>query len=533
MEGQSSGRKGKSVVSEDLENEIDEAESENSESGFMESDNEIGDVDDEGLVFASKKHLTEAVLEYSRRNRCLRVIKNRNLTAKSIAKKYLHKFIADPKYSSTLLKQDLDMEYMTDVSLTKCTRAREWALQTVFGNWRDQYEKIYEYLAELRHTNSGTITICYLDLRLFQRMYVCLEACKLGYKSECRPIISVDGCHLKGYYGGHILAVVGIDANDCIYPIAYAVVESEYEGSWCWFLELFLNDLEITNSYRISFMLDRQDGLMEAIVEKFPNGEHRTCVRHLYTNFKSKHTDKTLKDLFWKVARSTNVNEYNAAMTEMEKINSDANKWCWPKPAGCNKFQVQHGLANQHTVDLDSTTCSCRKWDLIGVPCCHAISCILMIHGPNQWSPVLDMEPILPPQLRRPPGRPHKVRKKEADEPLVSGKVGKKGETKRCRKCGKKGHNDVRTCKGVAVGCNPILNQNFRCLKQPVTSSTQQPPMKKLPIKRKLPPTELPPPTIVRWMPTPRICSETGHVTISMDQGTISSSPATQEPPTK
>ncbi|KAK9005818.1 hypothetical protein V6N11_043238 [Hibiscus sabdariffa] len=77
------------------------------------------------------------------------------------------------------------------------------------------------------------------------------------------------------------------------------------------------------------------------------------------------------------------------------------------------------------------------------------------------------------------------------------------------------------------------VDDEFRCLKQPVTSSTQQPPMKKLPIKRKLPPTELPPPTIVRWMPTPRICSETGHVTISMDQGTISSSPATQEPPTK
>ncbi|KAK8475945.1 hypothetical protein V6N13_124052 [Hibiscus sabdariffa] len=512
----------------DLENEIDEAESENSDSGFMESDNEIGDVDDEvgvvnisleelgvqvnsvttekddehesdsskslhtlhdsdsdgqhwpefnvdidltdpklmkGLVFASKKHLTEAVLEYSRRNRyevkflnndkrrvnvvcragcpwrlwgspmssnkqtwqiktyeaehrCLRVIKNRNLTAKSIAKKYLHKFIADPKYSSTLLKQDVDMEYMTDVSLTKCTRAREWALQTVFGNWRDQYEKIYEYLAELRHTNPGITTICYLDLRLFQRMYVCLEACKLGYKSGCRSIISVDGCHLKGYYGGHILTAVGIDANDCIYPIAYAVVESEYEGSWCWFLELLQNDLEITNSHHISFMSDRQKGLMEAIAEKFPNGEHRTCVRHL----------------------------------------------CWPKHVGCNKFQVQHGPANQHTVELDSTTCSCRKWDLTGVPCCHAVSCILMIHGrpedyvnecytkrkqleiyrhfispikgPNQGSPVLDMEPILPPQLRRPPGRPHKVRRKEADEPLVSGKIGRKGETKGCRKCG-------------------------------------------------------------------------------------------------
>ncbi|KAK8651890.1 hypothetical protein V6N13_141466 [Hibiscus sabdariffa] len=113
------------------------------------------------------------------------------------------------------------------------------------------------------------------------------------------------------------------------------------------------------------------------------------------------------------------------------------------------------------------------------------------IKGPNQWSPILDMEPILPPQLKRPSGRPHKARRKEADETLVSDK--------------------------------------FRCAKQPVTTSTQQPQREKLAIKRKLPPTQLPPPTIVRWMSTPRICSETGHVTISMDQGTISSSPAAQE----
>ncbi|KAK8612624.1 hypothetical protein V6N13_092735 [Hibiscus sabdariffa] len=82
---------------------------------------------------------------------------------------------------------------------------------------------------------------------------------------------------------------------------------------------------------------------------------------------------------------------------------------------------------------------------------------ISLIKGPNQWSPVLDMEPILSPQLRRPPGRPHNVRKKEADETLVFDK--------------------------------------FTCAKQLMTPSTQQPQMEKLTIKRKLPPTELPPPT--------------------------------------
>ncbi|KAH7663359.1 Retroviral ribonuclease H protein [Dioscorea alata] len=63
------------------------------------------------------------------------------------------------------------------------------------------------------------------------------------------------------------------------------------------------------------------------------------------------------------------------------------------------------------------------------------------------------MEPILPPLLRRPPGRPHKSRRKEEDEVNASrSKITKSGVQMTCRKCGKTGHN-VRTCKGK-VGAN-------------------------------------------------------------------------------
>ncbi|MFQ6647379.1 hypothetical protein Gotur_021086 [Gossypium turneri] len=89
---------------------------------------------------------------------------------------------------------------------------------------------------------------------LFQRMYVCLQACKDGYRVGCRSIIGLDGCFLKGYFGGYLLAAVGIDANNGIYPIAYAAIESENQASWLWFLELLTLDLEIVSSYQISFI---------------------------------------------------------------------------------------------------------------------------------------------------------------------------------------------------------------------------------------------------------------------------------------
>jgi hypothetical protein len=48
-----------------------------------------------------------------------------------------------------------------------------------------------------------------------------------GFPSTCRPLICLDGYHLKTKYGGIMLIAVGIDPNDCIYPIAYGVVEVE------------------------------------------------------------------------------------------------------------------------------------------------------------------------------------------------------------------------------------------------------------------------------------------------------------------
>jgi len=34
----------------------------------------------------------------------------------------------------------------------------------------------------------------------FQRMYVCLDACKKLFKYNCRPIICLNACHLKGEF---------------------------------------------------------------------------------------------------------------------------------------------------------------------------------------------------------------------------------------------------------------------------------------------------------------------------------------------
>ena len=93
---------------------------------------------------------------------------------------------------------------------------------------------------------------------VFAGMYMCLAGLRDGFKSGLRHLICLDGCWLKGEYGGHLLAAIGIDPNDCIYPIAWVVVHNECTETWTWFFELLKNDLEMWNSHDWCFMSDRQ-----------------------------------------------------------------------------------------------------------------------------------------------------------------------------------------------------------------------------------------------------------------------------------
>jgi hypothetical protein len=76
-----------------------------------------------------------------------------------------------------------------------------------------------------------------------------LDDCKRGFLAGCRPLICLDGCHVKTKFGGQILTAVGLDPNDCIFPIALAVMEVVSKASWKWFLQTLKQDLGIENTY--------------------------------------------------------------------------------------------------------------------------------------------------------------------------------------------------------------------------------------------------------------------------------------------
>ncbi|GAA0155538.1 hypothetical protein LIER_38109 [Lithospermum erythrorhizon] len=158
----------------------------------------------------------------------------------------------------------------------------------------------------------------------FQRWYICWKACIEGFKSGCRKLVGVDGCHLKTKRGGHLLVAVGIDPNNNIFPIAYGVDEVDNKKSWEWFMFHLSEDLrdngeDDDGQDAWTFMSDKQKGLIEAFKNVLPNVDHRFYVRHLHENFKrAGFKETTYMDALWSAVTSTTTQYYEDAMDKMK-----------------------------------------------------------------------------------------------------------------------------------------------------------------------------------------------------------------------
>jgi hypothetical protein len=81
-----------------------------------------------------------------------------------------------------------------------------------------------------------------------------------------RPMISIDATHLYGKYQEKLLIAMAQDANNEVYPLAFAVVKSKSKDSWKWFLSCIKED--VTQRKGICLILDRHVGIERAVQDE-------------------------------------------------------------------------------------------------------------------------------------------------------------------------------------------------------------------------------------------------------------------------
>ncbi|KAL9224697.1 hypothetical protein vseg_000709 [Gypsophila vaccaria] len=184
----------------------------------------------------------------------------------------------------------------------------------------------------------------------FKAMFVSFNAWILGFLKGCRPIIGVDGCHLKGRYKGMLLSAMTLDANNNLYCIAYAIVGKKNTDSWSYFfrnLKLVFQSQGCVK-WDWTFISDRMKGVERALEKEFPLCTKRICAQHLYSNFKLKWSGPTFHDLFWMAANSTSSYVFNKAIDRISKLSQPAAQYLLSIPQQWSKHQFDPNIACDH-----------------------------------------------------------------------------------------------------------------------------------------------------------------------------------------
>ncbi|KAF7150533.1 hypothetical protein RHSIM_Rhsim02G0213500 [Rhododendron simsii] len=328
--------------------------------------------------------ITYKIRKYEGEHTCLAstIISEANSTW--ICKKMIGCLRTNPKMTLDAMQVEIQHKYGVEASLTQLYRARRKALDEIEGNHAMAYKLLPTYAHEVRRSNPGSLVKINVERLtptsnpMFQRFFIAFDAMISGFKAGCRPFIGLDGCHLKGPYGGVLLAAVALDANNGLFPIAIAIVEKEGRDSW----EFFIDHLQTvigagTEAKPWTFMSDMQkdwngfdgslrwvelwDNSIDKVLGEFlPESSHRLCCRHLFANFKKVHPGMLLKKYFWEAARAYNQVEYQQAMERIKNISKEAHKWLsdvsvdqWARHAFDDRVKNDH-ITNNLTESFNS-----------------------------------------------------------------------------------------------------------------------------------------------------------------------------------
>nr|XP_017245417.1 PREDICTED: uncharacterized protein LOC108217078 [Daucus carota subsp. sativus] len=278
----------------------------------------------------------------------IRFKNQRQATTSVIADVIKHKFAnIKTKYNVADIIRDMKHDHNVQIKYNKAWRSKEKAKEIMQGSATQSFADLYSFLYMLYTTNAGSI----VELQLTQNncflyVFVALN-CSIKGWMFCLPVVVVDGTFLKSSYGGTLLVAATQDAGGKIFPLAFAVVDSENDHSWQWFFEKFRKAYGGREDMVI--VSDRHESIIKAANTVYPEVPNVFCVFHLLGNIKSKFKKnlKKIKEAFWCAANAYTLKKFNYHMKELEKVDNRVQLFL--EEIGYEKWSKVHSTNNRYS----------------------------------------------------------------------------------------------------------------------------------------------------------------------------------------
>ncbi|GJX80355.1 mutator type transposase [Tanacetum coccineum] len=325
--------------------------------------------------------------------------------------------------------------------------------------------------------------------RVFKRIYVCLGASKEGFKACMRQFLSFDGTFMRGPFPGQLLTTVGVDPNNGIYlglwccgnrikgvldlkaASALTVPHFEYnmeklkafnKDCYDWLAKIppvHWARICLTSRAKTDMLLNN---ICEVFNGKLVDGRDRPIISTL--KYAREYLMKRIVTVKQVIERSDGPLTPSATRL-FDVIKAQASE-CKAEYNGGHLYRVTGPWGEVCVVDVQNRSCTCRKWEITGFPCKHAVASnwnmaanrmevglpeswvhpcyrletwkqvyshhINPIRGKIMWPKCPIPTTILPPNQHPQVGRPTKARKKSDGEDIKmvnNGKLSRKSKT--------------------------------------------------------------------------------------------------------
>ncbi|KAL0863636.1 hypothetical protein Bca101_042754 [Brassica carinata] len=238
----------------------------------------------------------------------------------------------NPRCKPKEILEEIHQVHGITLSYKQAWRGKERVMATVRDSFEEDYRLLPQYCDEIRRANPGSIAVVNgsPDDGSFQQLFISFQASISGFLNACRPLITLNKIVLKSKYLGTLLLATAFDGDGAIFPLAFAIVGEENDGSWHWFLSELRQLLEVNteNMPKLTILSNREPLIVDGVDANFPTAFHGFCIHHLTESFlKEFNNDYVLVNLFWEAAKCTTEFEFHAKVHEMSQMSQEAAMW--------------------------------------------------------------------------------------------------------------------------------------------------------------------------------------------------------------
>ncbi|XP_070017886.1 uncharacterized protein [Nicotiana sylvestris] len=222
-----------------------------------------------------------------------------------------------------------------------------------------EFARLCDYADNIEQTNPGSICLVKTDRNLepgknlFKYFYVCFDALKKGWLEGCRKIIGFDGCFLKG------ACKVDLELGD---GAGLTIMSDMQKASF---------EVKLKEELAALGKLGKENNMCETFNSWILAPRHKSIIT-------------MLEDIRHKVVRrhvdmiqfaETWITDISHMARVILEENKELSRKCKVLSFGTDRFEVDE-YEYRYIVNLRRRTCTCRSWQLRGIPCAHAISAI-------------------------------------------------------------------------------------------------------------------------------------------------------------